>query len=219
MIRKMLFVGALVAMPAAVSASVNASFESAPGSFDGWADTFGSRPIVLGAGTVGVTDGAQSLALTLQGDGFSWDIGQTYGGTDYTDFGAAVAAGGTLEFDVTYDTAAIPQSDVTYLNMSVALNDGSWSQVNSQASTNGSTDETIHVSLSLAGDLGAQTIGAGATYYQINFGFNGDWEDANDPRNTEDATVYIDNIRITPEPASLALLGIGGLAFAGRRRA
>ena len=80
MIRKTLTLvamGAVMALPAVASASLVASFESAPGDFDGWADTFGSRPIVMAAGTIGVTDGVQSLALTLQGDGFSWDIGNT----------------------------------------------------------------------------------------------------------------------------------------------
>jgi PEP-CTERM motif len=219
MIRKSLSLvalGAVMAMPVVASANIVASFESAPGSFDGWTDTFGSRPIVMDAGTIGVTDGAQSLALTLQGDGFSWDLGQDY---DFNAFGAAVAAGGNLEFDVTYDTSSIPQSDVSFLNMSIAMNDGSWSQVDSLASTNGSTNETIHVVLSLAGDLGAQTQGEGATFYQINIAFNGDWVDALDPRNTEDATVYLDNIVITPEPASLGLLGLGGLALLARRRA
>ena len=109
---------------------------------------------------------------------------------------------------------------MSYLNLLIALNDGSWSQsAPAAASTNGSTNETIHIVMSLAGDLGGQTIGEGATFYQINMGFNGDWVDPADPRNTEDATVYLDNIVITPEPASLALIGLGGLAIAGRRRA
>jgi PEP-CTERM motif-containing protein len=220
MIRKMLFVGALVAMPAVASAGIlDASFESAPGSFDGWADSFGSRVVVLDAGTIGVTDGVQSLALTLEGDGFAWDIQKSFS-SELATFSAAVAAGGNLEFDLTYDTSTIPQNVVTYLNLLVALNDGSWSQSSpTAADTNGSTNSTTHVVMNLAGDLGAQTIGEGATYAAIYFGFNGDWVDAADPRNTENATIYLDNIVITPEPASLALLGLGGLAIAGRRRA
>lgn len=214
MIRKTLALVAVMVMPAVASAGIlDASFESAPADYDGW-EMSGSR-VAGDAGTIGVTDGVQSLALTLTGDGFSWDIRSFF---DATAMSAAVAGGGTFEFDVTYDTSSIPQSAVSFLNLSIYADGGlsPWAQKNSLATTNGTTNETIHVSLSLVDDLKFET---GDSWYKIGIGFNGDWVDDNDPRNTEVVTVYIDNVVVTPEPASLALLGLGGLAIAGRRRA
>ena len=52
-----------------------------------------------------------------------------YKGMSYTSFGSNVLSGSASEFDVTYNTASIPQNaGVTFLNASVAINRASGAQ-------------------------------------------------------------------------------------------
>ena len=174
---------------------------------EGWRTvTFGSVPAAVSTSTIGATDGTQSLAIE-QSEGFifSWDAQVNYGSgsAGFSAFANAVDVGVqnfALEFDVTYDTNSIPQGLVSFLNMSVALNSsGGWIQYDNLAGTAGNSTETVHVSIPLDQAVNLAP-SSQTTFYQINFGMNGDW--GFDP-----ATFYFDNLRLvqTSVPATLTL--------------
>ena len=75
----------------------------------------------------------------------------------------------------------------------------------------GLTSGTFPVAIPLT-DFGANTPVANSSFYRLTFSQNHD----GDARATPE--VYIDNIRFTPEPASIGLLAMGGLAVLSRRR-
>ena len=122
--------------------------------------------------------GQHSLAVTQTGGGFSWDAYVSLTGDALNAFSLALTdnhANYRLEFDVTYDTASIPQNGtLNFLNESVAIQNaaGTWSQVDSVGSTNGHTNQTIHVAIPLTRWTG---LTAGSGSYTIYFGLNGNW--------------------------------------------
>ena len=93
-----------------------------------------------------------------------------------------------IEFDVTYDTAFVPQTSVTFLTNSVAINTaaGSWSQVDGVANSNGRTNQTIHVAIPLSSFT---SLTPGSSSYSIYIALNGNW-------GSGDATVFYDNFRL-----------------------
>jgi len=159
---------------------------------EGWqVPGFHGKPASNQQSTTGATAGSHSLAITQTGDNFSWDSFVTLTGDVLSAFSLAVAndpANYQIEFDVTYNTAFIPQSSVTFLKNSVAINTaaGSWSQVDDVANTNGRTNQTIHVAISLS-DFSALT--PGSSSYSIFIALNGNW-------GTGSATVFYDNFRL-----------------------
>src|SRR5207249_1314520 len=73
----------------------------------------GGKPASLQQSTTGATAGQHSLAVTQTGSGFSWDSFVTLSGDQLNAFSLALAdnhANYRLEFDVTYNTAFIPQN-------------------------------------------------------------------------------------------------------------
>src|SRR6266566_9565926 len=61
----------LLLVCAGAQAQTLSSFESG---LDGWAISgFNAKPVMLATSTIGATDGAQSLAVTQEDDGFSWN--------------------------------------------------------------------------------------------------------------------------------------------------
>ena len=136
--------------------------------------------------------GQHSLAVTQTGGGFSWDSYITLTGDQLSAFSLALTdnhANYRLEFDVTYNTASIPQNaGVTFLNESVAINNaaGNWTQVDGLGSTNGRTNQTIHVAIPLTSWT---ALAAGSSSYTIYFALNGNW-------GSLPATVYFDNLRL-----------------------
>lgn len=167
---------------------------------EGWqVPSFANKPTSLQQSTSGATAGTHSLAVTQTGSGFSWDAYVNLTGDALNAFSLALSdnhANYRLEFDVTYNTASIPQnSGVTFLNESVAINNasGNWTQVDSLGLTNGHTNQTIHVAIPLTSWAG---LAAGSSAYTIYFALNGNW-------GTSPATVFFDNLRLVNLTAPL----------------
>lgn len=167
---------------------------------EGWSvPSFAGKPASVQQATTGATAGQHSMAITQTGGGFSWDSYLTLTGDALTAFSLALAdnpANYRLEFDVTYNTAAIPQNGgVTFINQSIAINNaaGNWKQVDGVGGTNGRTNQTIHVALPLTSWTG---LAAGSPSYTLYFALNGNW-------GTATATVYFDNLRLVNLSAPL----------------
>ena len=160
---------------------------------EGWqVPSFAGKPVSLAQSTTGATAGTHSLTVTQTGSGFSWDSGITLTGAQLSALALALTdnrANYQLEFDVTYNTASIPQNaGVTFINESVAINTaaGNWSQVDSVGGTNGHTNQTIHVAIPLTSWT---SLPAGSPSYSIYFALNGNW-------GSLPASVYFDNLRL-----------------------
>ena len=159
---------------------------------EGWqVPSFHNKPVSIQQSATGATAGANSLAVTQTGDNFSWDHFVTLTGDALAAFSLAVANDPSdyrIEFDVTYNTALIPQAAVTFLNNSVAINTaaGSWSQVDGVAGTNGHSNQTIHVAIPLSSFT---ALTPGSNSYDVYFALNGNWGSGS-------ATVFYDNLRL-----------------------
>lgn len=124
---------------------------------------------------IGVTDGTDSLAVTVPNDGFlRWGSGVL----DLPELVAVTDAAinpliHKLEFDVTYDTSLIPQGSVTFINHQMAIQtDQGWSQIDFATRTDGQTNETITYSASLSK---FSTINELNTSIEILMAINSDW--------------------------------------------
>jgi hypothetical protein len=149
---------------------------------------FKSQPATVAQSTEHPTAGTHSLAVTQTGSGFSWDAGVQFSGDALSALVGALKDGAAkyhLEFDVTYDTSAIPQS-VTSISESVAINSsGGWSQIDLAAVT-GRTNQTVHVSQLLSNWT---NLTANSPWFQLYIALNGNW-------GSGAATVYFDNLRL-----------------------
>jgi hypothetical protein len=172
----------------------------------GWqVPSFAGKPAAVAQATKGATAGQHSLAVTQTGSGFSWDAYVPLTGDALNAFSLALTdnhANYRLEFDVTYDTASIPQNaGVNSLNESIAINNaaGNWTQVDNLGGTNGRTNETIHVSIPLTSWSG---LTAGSSSYTIYFALNGNWNSLQ-PNSPLPATVFFDNLALVNLTARL----------------
>ncbi len=163
------------------------------------AELCGWQACISAQGTKGATAGQHSLAVTQTGDKFSWDAYVALTGDALNAFSLALAdnhANYRLEFDVTYDTASIPQNaGANFLNESVAIKNaaGTWSQVDSVGLSNGHTNQTIHVAIPLTSFAG---LTAGSSSYTMYFALNGNW-------GSSAATVFFDNLALVNLTAPL----------------
>ena len=189
------------------------SFESG---LEGWeVSGFNSQPVSLATSFFGATAGVQSLRITQTGQGFSYDAkrfdipGQNpfY---DAMNLAAVDESLWTLELDVTYRDVDIPNGN--FLNMTFWINSTNGFR-NFQPSefTNTVEDRTVHLSIPLTSFSGTDELAANSPYYEMGIGLNGDWGVGN-------ATIYVDNIQLVPEPSSSLLVGLGCAAMTLLRR-
>ena len=209
------------------------SFETG---LNGWGpSTFQANPITVTQSNVVASDGTHSLAVTQDGQGFSWDTRREGNTTNVADpFYQAWNTASTapessvfIDFDVIYHHADIPDN-ANFLNMEVYLNNPNGFRqtgdlaLDDGAHIQGNIDQTIHVSIPITAFGGfGDRIPSNADYYQLGWSINGDWGTGNGTAGDGigDATVYYDNVTISivPEPAT-ALLALGALAFPLLRR-
>jgi len=190
-------------------ATVIGNWESMPTSGDGWIDWDGGQvaietlPAQYAAGTIGVTRGSQSLEMIK--DGYALTLAYSISGNGQTsDF----LANTTLEFDV-----AVPNlnDDGGWYNNGIILNAEGWGWAQIMADDQigfwaGSGTLSRHYVVDYSAALAA--MGPTPGYVEIIFLTNND---------SIHNTAYYDNVVLTPEPMTIALLGLGGL-FLRRRK-
>jgi hypothetical protein len=183
--------------PPAAMLPLLSSWESG---LDGFAyGGFGIPGTTLSESPIGATQGTASLAITSPDEGFNWAAQATWSaGSGSLPYNAFLLAAQRpedfrLEFDVTYDTDSIPQGSVGFVELSLAFNSegelgGGWTQTNHLATTSGTVDETLRVSIPL-GTLDLP-LAIGSTWYQVNLALDSDWGSG------RTGTIYIDNLRL-----------------------
>lgn len=169
----------------------------------------------------GATHGSQALAVT--GTGFRWLESDGNNSAKMQANAAAITGATTIYIDVTWvpdEDGATSTDTGWWANFKLSYNDGGagWRespQVDAPQ-VGGAVQPGTHTLAFNVSSLAAPNYAAG-NWFKYAIGVNWNATDTGDPV----GTLYIDSIRTTeavPEPASLALLGLGGLAMLCRRR-
>lgn len=229
MLQSKLLLSGLVAAAALGSAStgygvVLYDFESGIGGVSNGAGFgFASSSVAWENSGIGATSGTGSLRATdADGGGtFAWVAVINVNATpaNVAAFAAASAnpSNYTLEFDVTTHASTMPDW-TNFVNGFVVINsqNGSFDQSTATTWNFSGTDTwgTQHASVSFADLENANAAAHGGNWFELGFSLNGDWPSASA------GSIYIDNIQLNavPEPASVALMGLSGLALLARRR-
>jgi hypothetical protein len=196
------FTLAMLVLAVAASSSYGAVVYSWENDLNGW-DL--AAVTVTGYSATGATDGSVSLELVIPGAANSWSLFQV----KHSGFPAGLITNGPIvSFDITTSAnnvwvgQMIQGGGVWYASGAVGFTNCS--------STDGSmVTTTVSYDFSAAADAVAS--GGWAEHRII---FRGD----NSGNPSFARTIFIDNYRITPEPAMMSLLGLGGLALLRRRK-
>lgn len=167
-------------------------------------------------GPAGWSGGAAIQALGAGG----WAMGSPYHEFDWasgeqTKMQQMANSGtGHLSFDLIVDGTSFPAGTGVWFQLNIAANSsdpgGGWTQKENllpASNWHNPDDPTLlstHVDFSFA-DVGWAP---GDTWFQLYFGSN---------TNPGYCKFYVDNIALTPEPATMTLLALGGLALLRRR--
>ena len=210
MCRKFILLFLVLGMVSTSYGMVIGNWETA--SAEGWTVTGGAvfTPNV----TPGHTLGDYAGSITPASGSYLWDlVGATYNaGSLYT--AADWLANNTLEFDVTRLTSEWTYSGSSqYSRMHVAMTTDVVGKGQTTVGSNlvtwyGANNNSMHVALNYtAFRTGAEA----ATWVKIILGTQAaNW--------TTMGNYYIDNVQLTPEPATICLLGLGALGLLRRRR-
>jgi len=239
-------VGMLILAPGAVHADWSDGFESYnPGDVGGqgpWIDFGGTLTADVSTAPDPVKTGAQSLAFSLNptdGDSYGSDVYLTA-----LNNGVAVTSGSwTISYQL-YMPANYPGGAHMYFSQTpmISFRDGVWLQAKADGTLHYGVDgpdfaNLVHdawAEVRLDIDLDADTVTAsydGTPFHTGVWDNNGDvetdtpgigginfWANSDGAGTGLSGSFFIDDFSITPEPAAMSLLALGGLAVLRRRR-